>query len=91
MIDNEKYVDLTKFEELYEEGKKCLANCMPPFDERAQYHSRLYEILQELRDIAALYQKMNEGKEDVLWNEAFEVFSMLGSYHAAKRFTLIRK
>jgi hypothetical protein len=66
MLTNEKKFDetLKRIGDLYEEGKDCLAACRPPFDERAAPHSRLYDILRELRDIAAVSLKANHEIKD---------------------------
>lgn len=51
---------LDKLGELYEEGKDCLHQIYQP----GTHHSRLYEILREMRDLAALQMQTIHWKSD---------------------------
>lgn len=68
MLANEKQFDenLKRIGELYEKGKDNL-NCLPRHlfseDERAD-HSQLFDILREMRDIAAINLKANHKVTD---------------------------
>jgi hypothetical protein len=67
MIAQEQEFDdkLKRIGDLYEEGKDCLANIMPMTDrDEVRHHSRVYEILRELRDIAAINLKSNHEIKD---------------------------
>jgi hypothetical protein len=44
---------LQHLSDLYESAKNRLHDCRPPYDERAEHHSALFDIIQEMRDIAA--------------------------------------
>lgn len=58
---NEKEFDekLKRLGDLYEEAKDRLQACRPPFDERAQHHSALFDIIREMRDLAATSLRAN--------------------------------
>lgn len=66
MIVNEKQFDnnLDKIGSLYEEGKDCLSSLIISHPEDINNRTRLYEILREMRDIAAVSLKANHEVKD---------------------------
>lgn len=65
MIANEKNFDerLKEIGDLYEEGKDCLNSLGILEEDRADW-SRLFDIIREMRDIAAISLKANHEVKD---------------------------